>query len=219
VAGVSVANNHAGNFQEEGRADTKAALDAVGVRYTDEAAPLIFEMDGGMKVGIVTYSTVENAAGEAAWEASIVADINLCKEDGCDLIIGFMHWGYMEYSLEPDVWVVGMAHKMVDLGCDVIVGGHAHILQRMEYYNNVPIFYSMGNFCYGGHLNPNDKDSVIVQADVRYDAAADTTELADVRVVPCSVSSSNDRNDYCPTPYEAGSEAYNRVLTKLQWSE
>ena len=77
----------------------------------------------------------------------------------------------------------------------------------------------MGNFCYGGHLNPKDKDSVIVQADFRYDAAADTTELVDVRVVPCSVSSDPGRNDYCPTPYEEGSEAYQRVLTKLQWSE
>jgi len=44
-------------------------------------------------------------------------------------------------------------------------------------------------------------------------------ELTDVRVVPCSVSSTNDRNDYCPTPYEEGSDAYKRVLTKLQWTE
>jgi len=170
-------------------------------------------------VGIVTYNTVENPAGEAAWRASIEADIALCKEDNCDLIIGFMHWGTMEYLQEPEAWEVQMAHDMVDWGCDMLVGGHAHILQRMEYYNNVPIFYSMGNFCYGGHLNPNDKDSVIVQADFRYDAAADAVELTDVRVVPCSVSSTNDRNDYCPTPYEEGSDAYKRVLTKLQWTE
>ena len=159
VEAVSSANNHSGDFMEEGIADTIAALQAAGIRYTKAADPIIMELEGGLRLGIVSYNTVENLEGEAAWRASVQTDIAVCRQAGCNLIIGFMHWGTVEYLTKPEDWEVAFAHDMVDWGCDLIVGGHAHILQRMEYYNNVPIFYSMGNFCYGGNLNPDDKDS------------------------------------------------------------
>ncbi|MGR5908122.1 CapA family protein [Bacillus paranthracis] len=35
---------------------------------------------------------------------------------------------------------------MVTAGADAIVGSHPHWLQGFEYYNNVPVAYSLGNF-------------------------------------------------------------------------
>ena len=35
---------------------------------------------------------------------------------------------------------------MVEAGADAIVGSHPHWLQGFEYYNNVPVAYSLGNF-------------------------------------------------------------------------
>ena len=217
VEAVSTANNHSGDFQDEGRADTIAALDSVGILHTGAGEPLIHEMEGGLKIGMVSYNTVDNYEGEYAWRSSVQTDINTCREAGCDLIIGFMHWGSVEYLTEPEAWEVQFAHDMVDWGCDMIVGGHAHILQRMEYYNNVPIFFSMGNFCYGGHLNPPDKDSVIVQADFTYNSLTDEVSRSGLRVIPCLVSSRTDANDYCPTPCQEGSEDYQRIIERLEW--
>ena len=60
VEAVSTANNHSGDFQDEGRADTIAALDSVGILHTGASDPLIHEMDGGLKIGMVSYNTVDN---------------------------------------------------------------------------------------------------------------------------------------------------------------
>ena len=140
VEAVATANNHSGDFFEKGFSDTLAALDAVNILYAQAGTPLIRDLDGGMRVGVVTYNTVENYIGEDAWRYAIEADIDACKEAKCDLIIGFIHWGTVEYLVEPEDWEVELAHDMTVWGCDLIVGGHAHILQRMEYYNDVPIF-------------------------------------------------------------------------------
>ena len=217
VEAVSTSNNHSGDFMEEGLSDTLTALDGAGIAYTRAGAPLIRELDGGLKMGIVSYNTVENWEGEDAWWDSVRTDIDTCKGAGCDLILGFMHWGTVEYLTEPEEWEVELAHDMAEWGCDLIVGGHAHILQRMEYYNDVPVFYSMGNFCYGGHLNPEDKDSVIVQAEFTWDQDARKVSRSDLRVIPCLISSRTDVNDYCPTPCLEGSEDYRRIVERLEW--
>ena len=217
VEAVATANNHTGDFLEQGFSDTLAALDAVGVLYARAGTPLIRDLEGGMRVGIVTYNTVENYIGEDAWRYAVESDIDACKEAKCDLIIGSMHWGSVEYLVEPEDWEVDFAHDMVEWGCDLIVGGHAHILQRMEYYGNVPIFYSMGNFCYGGHLNPDDKDSVIVQAEFTWDSETRTVSRTGLRAIPCLVSTQEYSNDYCPTPCKEGSEDYQRILERLEW--
>lgn len=219
VEAVSASNNHSGDFQEEGLMDTLATLDSAGILYTRAGHPLIRELDGGLKIGIVSYNTVENWSGEDVWKGSVETDITACKEADCDLIIGFMHWGTVEYLTEPEDWEVEFAHDMAEWGCNLIVGGHAHILQRMEYYGDVPIFYSMGNFCYGGHLNPNDKDSVIVQAEYTWDPVSREVSRSGLRVIPCLISSKEDANDYCPTPCLEGSSDYQRILERLEWTE
>lgn len=218
VEAVSTANNHSGDFKAAGLADTIAALDSAGVLHTGPGEPLIKTLDGGLTIGIVSYNTVDSSTGEWQWRQDIKEDIDACKEAGCRLIIGFMHWGTVEYLKEPEAWAVQLAHDMADWGCDLIVGGHAHILQRMEYYHDVPIFYSMGNFCFGGNTGPDDMDSVIVQAQYEWDRNENALERSALRVIPCEISTRKDRNDYCPTPFEEGSEDYQRILGKLKWS-
>ena len=218
VEAVSTSNNHSGDFREEGLNDTHAALDGAGILHTHTGQPLIQTLDGGLKIGIVSYNTVESPYGQDVWRNAVKTDIDPCQAAACDLIIGFMHWGTVEYLTEPEDWEVQFAHDMADWGCDLIVGGHAHILQRMEFYHDVPIFYSMGNFCYGGNLNPDDKDTIIVQAQYSRDSESGSVSRTDLKVIPCLISTRTDKNDYCPTPCTEGSEDYNRILTRLQWT-
>ena len=46
-------------------------------------------------------------------------------------------------------------------------------------------------------------------------AADGTVTLGELTIVPANVSSVQDRNNYQPTPYEKGTEEYDRVLSKL----
>ena len=72
----------------------------------------------------------------------------------------------------------------------------------------------MGNFCFGGNRNPSDKDTAVIQVSVEL-MEDGTAQLGDVTVIPCSVSSRSDRNDYCPTPYAENSKEAARVASKL----
>ena len=112
-------------------------------------------------------------------------------------MIACMHWGGdAVYVLEKEQYEIG--HWLIDTGYDLVLGCHPHVIQGIECYNGKYIVYSMGNFCYGGHGNPSDKDSMIVQQTFTFiDGVlqADTT----FRVIPCTLSSITWWNDYRPT--------------------
>ena len=219
VEAVSLANNHSLDLGGEGIADTRDALAAAGVGYAEAASPLIVELEGGLRLGIVAYNTVESMETPQTWKDEIMQDVAACREAGCHAIIGFLHWGLMEYRSAPDIQVTELAHAMADGGCDLIVGGHAHILQPMEAYNGVPIAYSMGNFCFGGNSSPEDRDSVVLQAELCFDPNTESAALTALRAVPCQISSTAGRNDYCPRICTPEEEAWTRIFTRLQWPE
>ncbi|MBQ4176405.1 MAG: hypothetical protein II640_02955, partial [Lachnospiraceae bacterium] len=63
--------------------------------------------------------------------------------------------------------------------------------------------------------NPDDKDSVIVQAEFSRDSSGDVT-LSRLHVIPCLISTRTDLNDYCPTLCQEGSEDYQRIVSRLE---
>ena len=131
------------------------------------------------------------------------------------------HWG-SELYYTPNDNQINLAHAVIDAGCDLVYGSHPHCLQPIEKYNDGLILYSLGNWVFGGSTRPSDPDTAIVQVTVKRDI--DGTVTTDgFSSVPCCVSSNLDGaaamadnyNNYCPTPYPEGSDAYNRVLAKL----
>ena len=119
-------------------------------------------------------------------------------------MIACMHWGgdgiYYQEQEQLDI-----GHWLVDLGYDLVLGCHPHVIQGIECYNGKYIVYSMGNFCYGGHNNPGDKDSMIVQQTFTFVDGVLQEDTA-FRVIPCSLSSVTWRNDFKPRLLE-GNEA------------
>jgi len=81
--------------------------------------------------------------------------INDCKNQGCDFIIGSLHWGY-EFELFPRKRQVETAHTLVELGVDAIISCHPHVIQPVEYYrtkrdsNRIAVIaYSLGSLTWG----------------------------------------------------------------------
>lgn len=64
-----------------------------------------------------------------------------------DIVILAAHWGF-EFVSVPPYNLTLEAHALIDVGVDVIVGTHPHVLQGMEQYNKGIIFYSLGNFVF-----------------------------------------------------------------------
>lgn len=73
------------------------------------------------------------------------------KDAGADLIVYYIHWGY-EYHLTHNDMQDQIASKLCDLGVDVIIGGHPHVVQDAEVLTSTVdpehktlCFYSLGN--------------------------------------------------------------------------
>lgn len=212
---VTLANNHSQDYLATGYADTKAALEAEGIAWTDETTPYIVSLTDGPTLGLISFNAVEIdlAVGDVdGYMERMTPAYIACRETGCDVVIALVHWGW-EYRYEPEDWMVELAHRLAELGCDMVVGSHAHVLQPVEVYEGVPICYSLGNFCYGGNSDPNDKDSVIVQQ--RIVRTEDGFALGTTDFLPCAISGTDSYNDFCPILYEPGSAGYARVLEKL----
>lgn len=211
VEAVTFANNHSIDYGQQGYADTVATLSAAGIPYVEENASTVFTLDSGLTVGV--YGTVYYALDVE----DMVAEITAMKEQGVELIIFAPHWGAEDYY-KPNNVQVDAGHAAIDAGALIVWGSHPHVLQPIEQYNGGIIYYSMGNFSFGGNLYPADYDTALIQQEVIRHPDG-TLTLGETTVVPCSVTSEKGHNNFQPTPYEEGSEGYVRVMKKLGLGE
>lgn len=204
---VTLGNNHVLDYGEQGYADTKAALDGVGIGYAGRDEWTLWQV-GDMTVGVYAVSFGDSE--------SIRAGITALKENGAEFIIACLHWGD-EGSYDVNNLQYEQGHAAVDAGADIVMGSHPHTLQPVELYNGHYIYYSMGNWTFGGNTNPRDKDTVMVRFTVErtHDGQCSIT---DIQNIPCSSSGDENGNDYRPYVCEEGSERYERVLSKLDGS-
>ena len=208
VEACNLANNHSHDYGSDSFTDTKQYLSAAGLLTFGYDSVAITEING-VKVGLVgVYELAKGADCAEDLEAAMAT----AKEEGAELIIVSFHWG-IEREEVPESTQISLAHKAVDLGANLVVGHHPHVLQGIEEYNGVNIVYSLGNFCFGGNKNPGDKDTMIYQQTFTIVDGQVQPEL-DVNVIPCSLSSVSDYNDYRPTP-ATGDEA-DRILAKIE---
>lgn len=64
-----------------------------------------------------------------------------------DIVIVSLHAHEQGQSKEqPAEFIKEFAHKIIDIGADIIVGHGPHLLRGLEIYRGKPIFYSLGNF-------------------------------------------------------------------------
>ena len=78
-------------------------------------------------------------------------DINKLKKKGAQVIVVYPHWG-AEYIIGVDKMEDKIAQKMCDLGVDVIIGGHPHVVEPVRVYTSkksgktTVCLHSTGNF-------------------------------------------------------------------------
>lgn len=208
---ATMGNNHASDFGQQGIDNTVAALDAENVSHVLSGEAQIFDVKG-MKLGI--YVSPWTVGGH--WvpkEEDVANGVQALKDQGADFIIVCCHWG-IEGSYRANQGQISAAHAAIDAGADVVCGTHPHVLQKTEEYGDGFIFYSLGNFSFGGNTNPRDKDTIIAQLIIEQDEDG-TYRLTESKSVPYCLTSIPEKNDYKPVPYEIGSEEYERTLSKL----
>ena len=205
---VTLGNNHAGDYLEQGRADTRAALEAEGIAYVDEDGIALYQKGDGPVIGV--YSKLYPTAGQ------LIDGVQRLKEAGAEIIIAAPHWG-IEGSYRPTLDQIAGGRAAIDAGASIVYGSHPHVLQPVEEYGTGCILYSLANWSFGGNTNPRDRDTAIAQFTVRRDPDGSLHLEAPV-FIPCKLSGSDGANDYQPQPYAPDTPEYARTMSKLDGS-
>lgn len=156
---LSVANNHVGDFGEQGRKSTVETLQKAKINFAGlkDFCPTTTFTINGIKYGFAAFAPntgtvdVRNIA-----EAQQIVK-NLSAE--CDVVIVSFHAGaegakYQHVTRRSETFVgenrgnvFEFAHKMIDAGADILLGHGPHVTRAIEVYKDRFITYSMGNFC------------------------------------------------------------------------
>lgn len=185
---VNISNNHIYDYFKEGFLDTINNLEKAGILYSGEDYIEYYNVNGITIVSI----------GYRGWSSNIKPHIaNDIKEvkDKANIIIVSFHWGN-EHTYYPNQTQISLGRFAVDQGADVVVGHHPHVIQGIEKYKNKYIVYSLGNFCFGGNKNPNDKDTFIFQN--QFTLINGKIKTSNCEIIPCSISSVKHINNYQP---------------------
>lgn len=207
VEAVSMANNHRRDYYEQGTADTVAALEERGIVYAYDRNFGMYETKG-IRIGFISVNEVgQGAAVEKILEEGIAS----LREQGADLVLANCHWGIERENI-PEEYQQSLGRKCIDWGADLVLGHHPHVLQGIEEYKGKYIVYSLGNFCFGANRNPADKDCIIFQQTFIFREGV-LQEEAKAGIIPCSVSSVKNRNDYRPAPVQG--EDAERIIGRM----
>lgn len=74
----------------------------------------------------------------------------------------YVHWG-TEYKLVHSAFQETLAHQLIDMGADAVIGHHPHVVQDIQFYKEVPIFYSLGNFVFDQYFNEDVQQGLWVE--------------------------------------------------------
>ena len=198
----NLANNHALDYGTAGLKQTAAVLAEKGIGYCGFTEVWSREMKG-VRV---------TALGFTKWDHTLeqVTEAVSQARQECDLLIVNMHWGW-ERQHEQCHDQVEMGRAAVDAGAALVIGTHPHVYQGIERYKGKYIVYSLGNFCFAGNANPDDKRCLIFQQTFSFNPGLGIAQAnildAGINIIPASISSVDDKNDFKPTVLPASQGA------------
>ena len=160
---VTLANNHVYDYGEEGLISTLDTLDGAEIPYVgagrnfEEASAIKYFVVKGKKIAFVsateiekfakyTKEATENSPGVIKTiDTSLFCNIIAEAKANADYVIACVHWG-IEGKNDFEAEQRRMAEDYVKAGADVVIGGHPHRLQGVEFIEDTPVAYSLGNF-------------------------------------------------------------------------
>jgi len=158
-----LANNHVYDCLEKGFKNTIQFFETNNIRYLGAGSsqiaaqqPLTLTIKG-MKVVLLNYVAPDTHPSIPSYsklflntldDERMLREIKNLKSDA-DVIIVNLHWG-MEHLQYPSIEQRTLARRAVETGATIVACHHPHCLQGHEAWKNGHIFYSLGNFLFGG---------------------------------------------------------------------
>ncbi|HNZ83658.1 MAG TPA: CapA family protein [Candidatus Pacearchaeota archaeon] len=216
-----LANNHMMNFKEKGLQDTLDSLESKGILHIgagnnqDQANTPIFIERKGIKFALLDYTDRDvldiNYAAQGDNPGVNPMDFDLLEKGiyqakgKADFIIVFIHSG-TEYVQEANKRQIEFAHKAIDLGAELVVGSHPHVVQNAEIYKGKYIFYSLGNFSFDQMWSQDTRNGLVAKF------CFSEKELKNIELVPIQI------NDYSQPNFIFG-DTGKEILKRLKIRE
>ena len=153
---MSLANNHARDFGEEGRSSSMAALDGEGIHHSGREGTVASFVANGRRIAMVAFAP--NVGSNSLNDPQIGLPLVTQLAANHDIVIVSFHGGAEGNGAEVlpfarEIFagedrgnVVEFARAMIDSGADLVLGHGPHVVRAMELYQDRLIAYSLGNF-------------------------------------------------------------------------
>lgn len=174
------ANNHTYDTGYNGFIRTQEVLNEkgmpyIGTRLSEDQPNYTVRDVNGIQVGMVCYTYETNKTEDGrktlngnplkadacplvssfdyndldSFYEDVDGTLQAMADDGAEITMVFIHWGN-EYKLSPNSYQETIAQQLCELGVDVIVGGHPHVLQPFDTLTSSTghetyCMYSVGN--------------------------------------------------------------------------
>lgn len=217
-------------------------LDTLGTSASPEEMKWHIQDVNGIKIGMLCYTWASSVSDKGCPSLNgnmALAEADICnyfysgnlsefyeevktylaqmKSAGAEATIIYIHWG-IEYVLSPTIEQQNIAQALCNLGVDVIVGGHPHVVQTVDLLSSdmdpehkTVCMYSTGNAVSNqrqGNLSSittaHTEDGIVFS--VMFEKYSDgTVYLAEVNVLPTWVNmrkNSAGRTEYNILPLD-----------------
>lgn len=150
------------NFGQDGLDQTYQNIDQSALNYfgyvqpTQVSPSYLIHKFNGIIVGLVNYNQFVSGGEERT--LSDLASVRSLAE----VVIVYAHWGN-EYVPENQVQRQ-LAKEFIDLGADLVIGAHPHVVQGSETYQGKQIYYSLGNFVFDQYFEEAVQNGLLVEA-------------------------------------------------------
>ena len=201
---VTTSNNHALDRGEVGISRTIAQLIKNNLNYTgtftspqDRDSIRIFNIKG-IKTAFLSYSYGTNGNPIPRGKKYLIniidydliqKDITRARQLGAQLVIVYYHFGE-EYQREPSAFQKTTVNKTIEMGADIILGGHPHVLEPAIYFktHNAKLdtgfaVYSLGNFLSNQRKRYTD-GGTILYLNITRNSNTDSLSISSVEFLP-----------------------------------
>lgn len=156
---MSLANNHAGDFGDNGRDTTRRVLDELGIKHAGsdrgQFSTTILDVKG-KKVAFIgfAHNNIVPNVNDLAFARQLVNE----AKKRADIVVVSFHGGAEGtgaqnvpnrteiFAGEARGNLPAFAHTVIDAGADLVLGHGPHVMRGMEMYKDRLVIYSLGNF-------------------------------------------------------------------------
>ena len=146
IDAASLSNNHSGDYGAQGLKSTRSTLDTNGIAWFQDLNYYLFTKDGIR----IAFVALQNSVLYTKQTQLMSAIRNAREADGAAAVVVCWHTG-TEYKGYHNEDTEKRVKNLLSNGVDLVIINHPHVAQGMGVYNNRSVFYSLGNFVFGGN--------------------------------------------------------------------